>query len=441
MQDAVAGDLFSAALLWKAVLGDGVFSGVLNLRCAGISTLPKKFRGRSEYVAELQAGHRSVQSVHDALVPPDQAKLMIQDGIGLGVAVGELVPVVGREYPVLRRLPPEGLWYRWASNTGSWHYRTASGGLLPITPGKDGWVLWEFGGVDASPWERGIWYPASRAFILKENAALCSGNLERGMANPAIVTTAPIGASQEQREGWFTAFTNWGVNFLASAPSPGFDAKVLEVGGEASDIFDKSIKRWNTELTICAAGQEVTTTGGSGFVNGDMWQAIRKEFIKEPADSWAYCENTQIIPQGWTLPVHGEDALNDSPCISFDTRGPAEMTNLAQSWIQLASALEKIEPVLHKHGMAIEFRDVVAEWGIPISDEQDGAGGQKIDLASLAEVVKLAKEAGFEPEAASITVLLEKLSGVAFAKAAPEVPAAKPGIPAPKLTAIPGGAA
>jgi hypothetical protein len=38
-------------------------------------------------------------------------------------------------------------------------------------------------------------------------------------------------------------------------------------------------------------------------------------------------------------------------------------------------------------------------------------------------------------------VLLEKLSGVAFAKAAPEVPAAKPGIPAPKLTAIPGGAA
>jgi hypothetical protein len=191
MQDASNGDLYRAALLWKSVLSDGVFSGVFNLRCAGIVTLPRKFRGNTEYVAQLQEGHESVQSVYDAMVPPDQSKLMIQDGIGLGVAVGELLKVPGRSYPVLRRLPPEGLVYRWSSNMGNWFYRSQSGGLLPIIKGDGNWVLWEPAGVDAAPWERGTWYAASRAYVLKENAALCSGNLERGMANPGTSLLPP----------------------------------------------------------------------------------------------------------------------------------------------------------------------------------------------------------------------------------------------------------
>ena len=120
------------------------------------------------------------------MTPPDQAKLMIQDGIGLGVSVGELLPVPNRDYPVLRRLPPEGLKYRWASNQGNWFYSSTMG-LIPITPGDGRWVLWQPGGTDAAPWERGAWIAASRAYILKEHCLLGSANFERSLANPAVL--------------------------------------------------------------------------------------------------------------------------------------------------------------------------------------------------------------------------------------------------------------
>jgi hypothetical protein len=410
MQDAAVGDLFRAALLWKSVLSDGVFSGVFNLRCAGIVTLPRKFRGKAEYVAQLQEGHESVQSVHDAMIPPDQAKLMIQDGIGMGVAVGELLKVPGRSYPVLRRLPPEGLVYRWSSNMGNWFYRSASGGLLPIIKGDGNWVLWEPAGVDAAPWERGIWYAASRAFILKENAALCSGNLERGMANPGIVTTAPVGASQGDRESWFMAFANWGSNFLASAPAPGFDAKVLEVGSEGADIFDKSITRWDRELTICAAGQEVTTTGGTGFLNNNLFQTIRKEFIQEPADSWAMCENTQILPQ-WTISQYGVENIEGSPCIEFDTRSPQDLTNAAQSWIQCAGAVEKLEPMLAKYGREIDMDEIIAQYSIPVTSSRVDVA-ERIDIQQIKVILELASQVGLQVKPESMSKMLERESGL-----------------------------
>jgi hypothetical protein len=410
MEEAAAGKLRSAALLWKSVLSDGVFSGVFNLRCAGIVTLPRKFRGNADYVAQLQEGHESVQSVYDAMIPPDQSKLMIQDGIGMGVAVGELLKVPGRSYPVLRRLPPEGLVYIWSGNQGNWFYRSQFGGLLPIVKGDGNWVLWEPAGVDAAPWERGIWYAASRSFILKENAALCSGNLERGMANPGIVTTAPVGASQGDRESWFMAFSHWGANMLASAPSPGFDAKVLEVGSEGSDIFDKSIARWDRELTICAAGQEVTTTGGTGFLNNNLFQTIRKEFIQEPADSWAMCVNTQILPQ-WTIEHYGLENIEGSPCVEFDTRSPQDLTNSAQSWIQCAAAVEKLEPMLEKYGRELDIEEVIAQYSIPVTQAK-GEAALRVDIAQIKQILEVANQAGLQAKPESMQLMLERASGL-----------------------------
>lgn len=105
-QQSDAGVLQVAGQLWNASKRDGVVAGVLSTRTNGLVRLPKNFRGNSTYVDELQAGHDSIRLVFDEIHPPAELAMLAEDGIGLGVAVAELVPVVGRDYPVLVRLPP-----------------------------------------------------------------------------------------------------------------------------------------------------------------------------------------------------------------------------------------------------------------------------------------------------------------------------------------------
>jgi hypothetical protein len=329
---------------------DGTFAGVLNVRSAGTIALPRRFRGNPNLISQLELGHDSVRSVYQELIPPDQAKLMVQDGIGMGVAVGEIIPVPGRSYGVLRRLPPEGLRYRWASTQGNWFY-SSSAGQIPIIKGDGRWVLWEPGGTDAAPWERGAWIYSSRAYINKEHAILEAANFIRTLANPAVLTTTPQGASDTDRTSWFQAFANWGSNMVASAPVPGFDAKVLEIQGQGYKAFKDMIDTCNKELITAIAGQEVTTTGGSGFISSNLFQSIREDLIKETADSWAHLVNTQIIPP-WVVQNYGVEAL--------------DLTQIANSWTSSASALVALNDALLKLGRELDLDEAIARLGLPV---------------------------------------------------------------------------
>jgi hypothetical protein len=114
------GDLSGAARLMRAAGRDGILSGVMSTRTSGLVRLPKRFRGDPEIVAELELGHEDesveVRSVFDEMFPPQELALLAKDGIELGVGVAELVPVEGRDHPVMVRLNPEYLLYRWNEN-------------------------------------------------------------------------------------------------------------------------------------------------------------------------------------------------------------------------------------------------------------------------------------------------------------------------------------
>jgi hypothetical protein len=394
IESAVAGDLSPASLLWKSICTDGTFMGVLGVYSAGITALPRKWRGDPGLVSQLMLGSDSVRSVYDNMVPPDQSELMLQDGKGMGVAVGEIVPVPGRYYGVLRRLPPEGLRYRWSSNMGSWFYQTTSG-LLPITPGDGRWVLWEPGGTDAAPWERGAWIYASRAYINKEHAILEQANFCRTLANPAILTTTPQGASESDRSAWFGAFANWGMNMVASAPVPGYDAKVLEIQGQGFRAFKDMIDAANQELIISIWGTNVPVTGGAAFASTDLFASPKDVLTKRAARSWDHLVNTQIIP-AWTIATAGLDALEGSPCIETDATPPKDSTAIAQSWIQMASSVREVYEVSKLAGVqpkAESVRDMLfRQTGLEFEELPKGTKpAVKLQLAptDLAKVVRV----------------------------------------------------
>lgn len=418
--DADSGNLELAGKLMRAARTDGVFGGVLSTRTGGLVRLPKRFRGDAEVVAALELGHgdNSVRSVFDEMFPSQELGLLAADGCTLGVGVGELVDVVGRDYPVFVRLEPQWLLYRWIENR--WYFRSAAG-LLPITPGDGRWILHTPGGR-MSPWVNGIWRAVGRAFIRKEHAALHCDNWEGKLANPARVAVAPQGAAEAQADSWFRAVMAWGVN-TTFGMRPGYDVRLLESNGRGWESFKQTIADANTEMIICVAGQTVTTGQEmTGFVNADIHKSIRADLIKQTADDLAYTMNTQGIPS-FVARRFGEDAINSKPCVvEWDVTPPRDRAAEAQALTATATALQTLTTALQPYGLEPDVEALCLRFAVPveavtkpIAAPVDGAApaDASADATTASTDAEPADKAQLALNGAQVTSLLEVIGQVA----------------------------
>ncbi len=363
------GDLTIAARLWRSCKRDGVFMGVLSTRTGGLVRLPKKFRGDPKIVAALKLGVESdgpqgPRSVFDEMFPQAELTKLAADGIGLGVGVATLEPVVGRDYPIMMRREPEFLFYRW--NENRWYYKTIVG-LIPITPGDGKWILHMPGGRIA-PWQDGIWQAIGRAWISKEHAVMYRANWESKLANPARVAVSPQGASDEQEQSWFRAVMAWGVNTVFGL-KPGYDVKLLESNGRGWESFGETIKDSEREYVIAVAGQEVTTDGGTGFSNADIHKSIRADLIKETADALAYTINTQGLPP-WIVARFGEAALENSALVEWDVTPAKDLNAKATAMVGACNVIVQARAAQ----IDVDVAEVCLEFGLPVRGDVDGDG-------------------------------------------------------------------
>jgi len=364
--DADAGNLELAAKLMRAAKTDGVFGGVLSTRTAGLVRLPKVFRGDPQVVDDLTVAYDDTRSVFDEMLPAQELALLAADGCTLGVGVGELVPVDGRDYPVFCRLEPQFLIYRWIENR--WYFKSAAG-LLPITPGDGRWVLHTPGGRSA-PWANAAWRAIGRAYIRKEHAALHKDNWEGKLANPARVAIAPQGAAEAQADAWFRQVMAWGVNTVFGM-RPGYDCKLIESNGRGFESFLKTIADANQEMIICIAGQTVTTDGGSGFANADIHKSIRADLIKATADELAYTLNTQALP-AFVASRYGEAAIDDKPVtVEWDVTPPKDRNAEATALVSAANAITTLTAALQPYGLQPDVEALCLRFGIPLAAEPE----------------------------------------------------------------------
>ena len=167
---ATGGDLTMVGQLNESMSLDGVYRGLMDARTSVVN-FPKRFYGSSGVIEVLQSKTNSDRDVYAEMIPATEARLMCRDEINCGVSVGEMVPVRGRDFPVLVRRFPQNLFYMW--NRNQWFYRSIVG-MMPITPGvpdKDGnaWVL-HIGGGRLAPWNNGLWNTLGRSYINKTQA-------------------------------------------------------------------------------------------------------------------------------------------------------------------------------------------------------------------------------------------------------------------------------
>lgn len=375
---ADAGDLGPAARLYRACRGDGVFAGLLSTCTDGMVRLPKRFYGDPDQIRELEPRNGSC-SVFDEMAPPAELALLAADGRILGVGVGELVPVPGRNYPVLRRLEPEFLRYRWQE--GRWYYSSVAG-LLPITPGDGRWVLHCPGGHMA-PWQFGLWRANGRAWINKEHALLHRSNYSAKLANPARVATAPLGATETQREGFLARVMAWGINTVFELPV-GWEVKLVESNGRGFEVFQEEIASSDNEFMISIAGQVVTTTGGTGFANANIHQSIRADIIQSVADALAYTCNTQILPP-WVVATYGIEALRTRAIVEWDVAPPKDRLAEANALVTTANAIKGLSEALSAYSRQPDVVAIARKFGVPIAGDADGDGNPD----ALANVISL----------------------------------------------------
>jgi hypothetical protein len=355
------GSLQLAGRLMAAARRDGVISGVLSTRTSGLVRLPRRFRGDPEVVEQLSVGRDSVRSLFDEMFPPSELALLAADGELLGVGVGELLPVIGRDFPVFCRLDPQYLQYVWAENR--WYYLSVIG-RMPITPGDGRWILHTPGGRVA-PWNNGLWRALGRNYIRKDHANWHRDNWESKLAHPARVAVAPNGSTEAQKDSFFRNVLAWGINTVFGLPV-GYDVRLLESNGRGADSFVRTIEDQNQEIIITIAGQTITTSGGTGFSNQDIHRMIRADLIQATADGLAYTLNTQGIPVFVAL-RWGPAAIETKPCVmEYDVTPPKDKNADALTIQTLATAIQQMTTALAGSGQELDVQALTEDFAIPI---------------------------------------------------------------------------
>jgi hypothetical protein len=354
---------------------DGVLSGVLSTRTSGLVRLPRRFRGDPAIVEAFTAGRQSVRSLFDEMFPPAELALLAADGELLGVGIGELIPVVGRDFPVFCRLDPQFLLYLWSENR--WYYNSVVG-RLPITPGDGRWMLHTPGGRIA-PWNNGLWRALGRSYIRKDHANWHRDNWEAKLAHPARIAFAPAGSTEPQKDSLFRALLGWGINTVLGLPV-GYDCKLLESNGRGADSFVQTIADQNNEILITIAGQTVSTEGGKGFSSTDLHRTIRADLIQATADSLAYTLNTQGIPV-FTALRYGPEAVLTRPCImEYDTLPAKDKNAEALTLNTVAQAISQLTTSLTGSSETLDISAICEDFAVPVvaKPEPVAAGGLRL---------------------------------------------------------------
>jgi hypothetical protein len=365
------GDLTMVGQLNESMRLDGVLRGLLDARTSVVN-FPKRFYGQKEIVDVLLSKNNSDRDVYTEMIPATEARLMVADELVCGVAIGEMVPVQGRDFPVLVRRYPQNLWYLWSRNT--WYYRSIVG-LIPIKPGVpdergNAWVL-HIGGGRLSPWNSGLWNTLGRSYINKTQSIFARQSYEMKHSHPARVATAPIGATDEERKGMLTSVIRWALNAAFALPV-GWDIKLIESNGRGAEIYEQSIKNYNEEMATALCGSSVMLQGTAGFSNMDVFKVVARDLIKTTSSSWDHCVCTQILPafigRRW-----GVEALKDAVTVETEVKEPTDRKIEADTMVSLANAIKGlVEAVASaqiaaavKTPVAVNVQELLASFGIP----------------------------------------------------------------------------
>lgn len=352
---ANSGQLQRAAQIAQWVKEDLFVGGLMSTRCS-VPRLPREWRGDEEARRWLQ-GEGTIPGCFDRIFPPGELEEQAIDHLDLGVAVSMFVHPDGARYPVLVDLDNQYL--RYLPGEDRWQYQ-GWGKVYDVCPGDGVWVLHSNGLVD--PWRRGLWSSLGYDQVSEDGAGLARDGFVWKFGNPFVIAKAPTGAAEEQKVRFWTGVIDWVMGF--AGVTPGYDVELIEAKGEGSKVFSDAEARVERRAMIAIAGQLVTTTGGVGFANAEIFQTIASHLVARTAQDLCTTLNEQAIPHvlRWAVEAGLLSPRDRELLLAYDTTPPQARKAEAEAITAVAASVK----ALVEAGFKPDRAEYTARFRLPV---------------------------------------------------------------------------
>lgn len=287
MATANNGELREAAQIADWVKDDLVVGGLAATRCS-FPRLKRQWQG-DDCVRQWFEGNSETPGVFDEFFPPDELEELAVDHLIAGWGVAPFVIYEDKRFPQLTRI--DNQWTRYQAGQNRYVYQSY-GETLTITPGKGVWV---FHGDGQDPWHRGIWKGLGFDQVSEDQAGLNRDAFIGKYSNPFVIASAAQGLSDDQKFVGWRALQKWTMGFLGSVG--GFKVDLLQPKAEGREIITDAEAKVERRAMMRIAGQIVTSLGGPGFANAEIFAIIASFLVTRSAQSLTRTLNAQAIPQ------------------------------------------------------------------------------------------------------------------------------------------------
>lgn len=382
---AEQGQLQLAVQLIEACESDGIISGLLTTRSAGLLKLPLTIDGDEELVDELvgtDVPNSKRSGTFWKMFPSATLARIIRFGIQLGAGVGYFVQGPDDECPVLHCVEHQFLFTRrGVDGVRKLYYRTING-EIEVTPGDGCWFVFAPRGIDRF-WLYGTWRSVGKYWIAKNMAENQRWTWGQRLARGIQFFTAPNSSTKEERDDL--------VSFMTSAITPpilamleGWKLENINVQGTGFEVWKDGKTDANAEIKYALTGQEATSGGTSlGLGNGEIFADIKQSFIDENAE----CLAESIHRDGLTPPA--EKRGLPGPWATWNTTPPADQKLMAEAaklagdgLTALASGLIAIEPDATKRPV-IDVRSYLEKLNIALVEQDELEDENVVDVNGL----------------------------------------------------------
>jgi len=311
---ANSGQLQQAAQIADWCKGDLVVGGLLGTRCS-VPRLPREWRGDDEARHWLQ-GEAGSAGVFDTVYPPGELEEFAIDHLVLGIGVGVFIQPQGAPFPKFIRLDNQYL--RYLPGQNRYQYQ-GYGRVYDVEPGNGVWVLHCNGAQD--PWRRGIWAALGYDQVSEDGAGLHRDAFIWRYGNPFVIAKAPLGAAEMQKLSFWNAVRQWTMGF--AGVTPGHEVSLLQPKAEGREVFNDAEERVERRAMMRIAGQVVTSLGGPGFANAEIFARITSDLVMRTGQDLAATMNEQMIPQvlAWAA-RRGYVPAGAGAILAYDTTPP-----------------------------------------------------------------------------------------------------------------------
>ena len=284
---ANSGQLREAAQIADWVKDDLVVGGLAATRCS-FPRLKRQWQG-DDCVRQWFEGDSENPGVFDEFFPPDELEELAVDHLIAGWGVAPFVRYADKRFPQLTRI--DNQWTVYQAGQNRYTYQSY-GETLKIVPG-DG--IWVFHGDGQDPWHRGIWKGLGFDQVSEDQAGLNRDAFIGKYSNPFVIAKAAQGLADDQKFIGWKALQRWTMGFLGTVG--GFDVSLLQPKAEGREIITDAEAKVERRAMMRIAGQIVTSLGGPGFANAEIFAIIASFLVTRSAQSLTRTLNSQAIPR------------------------------------------------------------------------------------------------------------------------------------------------